>query len=351
MVFCVKTIIVTFQNIQHESYSFLNMHLDITQPHLLEDYLKSKNWLKQHEQVLILEKPGEGNMNYTLRVRTHDRTLIIKQSRPYVEKYPQIAAPANRAVTEGRFYEKIQPFASINEFMPQLIGIDIDANILVLEDLGTASDYTFLYQPNQQLSMTEAEALAHYLAMLHRLTWQETIDESFANREMRGLNHEHIFNYPLIENNGFDLDTISSGLQMISMGYKIDTKLKQKVRELGMVYLSDGRCLLHGDFYPGSWLKTTYGLKVIDPEFCFYGCPEFDLGVMTAHLMMAKQPEGTIRKVYQAYGEIKNPQLVDQFTGVEIMRRLIGLAQLPLSLSLLDKEELLETAYDLIMRS
>lgn len=119
------------------------MHLDITQPHLLEDYLKSKNWLKQHEQILILEKPGEGNMNYTLRVRTHDRTLIIKQSRPYVEKYPQIAAPANRAVTEGRFYEKIQSFASINEFMPQLIGIDIDANILVLEDLGTASDYTF----------------------------------------------------------------------------------------------------------------------------------------------------------------------------------------------------------------
>ena len=325
------------------------MHLDITQPHLLEDYLKSKNWLKEHEQVLTLEKPGEGNMNCTLRVRTHDRTLIVKQSRPYVEKYPHIAAPANRAVMEGRFYEKIQPFASINELMPQLIGIDTEMNILVLEDLGTATDYTFLYQTGQSLTPADAEALAHYLAMLHRLTWQETIDKAFANREMRTLNHEHVFNYPLAENNGFDLDTVSNGLQMISMGYKVDTKLKQKVRELGMMYLSDGRCLVHGDFYPGSWLKTANGVKIIDPEFCFYGCPEFDLGVMTAHLMMAQQTEDTIRKVYQAYGEVKNPQLVNQFTGVEIMRRLIGLAQLPLSLSLLDKEELLETAYELLM--
>lgn len=325
------------------------MHLDITQPHLLEDYLKRKNWLNEHEQVLIVETPGEGSMNYTLRVRTHDRTLIVKQARAYVEKYPHIAAPANRAILEGRFYEKIQPFASINVLMPQLIGMDLDTNILILEDLGTANDYTFLYRPGQKLSMTEAEALSHYLSMLHRLTWQETIDDTFANREMRALNHNHIFLYPLMEDNGLDLDSINNGLQMISMGYKVDSRLKQKVREVGMMYLSDGRCLVHGDFYPGSWLKTTNGIRVIDPEFCFYGCPEFDLGVLTAHLMMSKQSNDTIRKVYQSYGDIKNPQLVDQFTGVEILRRLLGLEQLPLSLSLLDKVELLETAYELIM--
>jgi 5-methylthioribose kinase len=63
-----------------------------------------------------------------------------------------------------------------------------------------------------------------------------------------------------------------------------------------------------------------------------------------------KQSDDVIRHVFQTYGTIKNPQLVDQFTGVEIMRRLIGLAQLPLSLSLLDKEELLEMAYELIMK-
>jgi 5-methylthioribose kinase len=326
------------------------MHLDITQPQLLEDYLKSKNWLKEHEPILSLEKPGEGNMNYTLRVRTHDRTLIVKQARPYVEKYPQIAAPAERAVIEGRFYQKIQPFVSLNNLMPALMGLDEKENILVLEDLGTSSDYTFLYQPRQKVSLSEVEALTQFIAQLHQLTWQETPDEAFANRAMQALNHEHIFNYPFLENNGFDLDAIHKGLQMISMAYKVDGGLKKTVAELGQMYLADGHCLLHGDYYPGSWLKTANGVKVIDPEFCFYGPAEFDLGVMVAHLMMAKQSDDTIRKVFQAYGNITNPQLVDQFTGVEIMRRLIGLAQLPLSLSLLDKEELLETAYELIMK-
>ncbi len=326
------------------------MHLDIHQPQRLEDYLQSKHWLKEYEPILNLEKPGEGNMNYTLRVHTHDRTLIVKQARPYVEKYPQIAAPAERAVMEGRFYQKIQPLASLSSLMPELIGLDEEENILVLEDLGTSNDYTCLYQPHQQLSLSEVEALTHFIAQLHELTWQETPDAAFANREMRVLNHEHIFNYPLLENNGFDLDTVHQGLQMISMAYKVDGGLKKVVADLGQVYLSDGHCLLHGDFYPSSWLKTANGVKVIDPEFCFYGPAEFDLGVMVAHLMMAKQSDDLIRKVFQAYGDIKNPQLVDQFTGVEIMRRLIGLAQLPLSLSLLDKEELLETAYELIMK-
>lgn len=325
------------------------MHLDISQITPLEDYLKSKNWLKENEPILSLEKPGEGNMNYTLRVRTHDRTLIVKQARPYVEKYPQIAAPAERAVIEGQFYQIIEPFESLRTFMPQLLGMDADEKILVLEDLGIANDYTNLYQPNQSLGLADAAVLANYIAMLHRLTYQETIDEAFANRAMRALNHEHIFNYPFMANNGFDLDTIQKGLQMISMAYKFDEALKKTIAELGQVYLADGHCLLHGDFYPGSWLKTESGVKVIDPEFCFYGPAEFDLGVMVAHLMMAQQSEDTIRQVYQSYGEVKNPRLVDQFTGVEIMRRLIGLAQLPLSLSLLDKEELLEMAYQLMM--
>jgi len=326
------------------------MHLAIHQPQELQAYLSNKSWLNDSEKIVHLEKPGEGNMNFTVRVVTNQRTFIVKQARPYVEKYPQIAAPDERAVIEGRFYEKVENYEQISALMPHLLGIDTDHKILVLEDLGTANDYTTLYQPQQKLPQAEAEALAGYISTLHRLTYSPQPDPIFGNHAMRVLNHEHIFNYPFLENNGFDLDNVTKGLQMISMGYKIDPYLKKTVTELGQVYLSDGHCLLHGDFYPGSWLKTTDGIKIIDPEFCFYGPAEFDLGVMTAHLMMAKQSENTIKTVYQAYGTVQNPELVDRFTGVEIMRRLIGLAQLPLSLSLLDKEELLEQGYELLMK-
>jgi len=327
------------------------MHLDIQKRAELQAYLQQKGWMAASENIIALEKPGEGNMNYALRVKTDARSFIVKQARPYVEKYPQIAAPAERADVEGAFYEVVASNKTLSGFMPQLLGVDTENHMLALEDLGTASDFTFLYQPNQALKIAEAQKLALYIKELHRFSDQDIKIPAaiFANRQMRALNHEHIFNYPLMEQNGFDLDNIHPGFQMISMGYKIDLALKKKVTDLGKLYLSDGPCLLHGDYYPGSWLRSSAGVKVIDPEFCFYGLAEFDLGVMTAHLMMAKQSEDTIKTVYEAYGRVQNPALVDHFTGVEIMRRLIGLAQLPLTLSLLDKEELLEQAYELIM--
>jgi len=39
-----------------------------------------------------------------------------------------------------------------------------------------------------------------------------------------------------------------------------------------------------------------------------------------------------------------NKALLAHFTGIEILRRLIGIAQLPLKLTLLEKKELLERA-------
>jgi 5-methylthioribose kinase len=146
--------------------------------------------------------------------------------------------------------------------------------------------------------------------------------------------------------NGFDLDTVQPGLQQLAMRYKTDELLKQSVHRLGEVYLADGSTLLHGDYYPGSWLRTDTGPKIIDPEFCFYGPPEYDLGVLIAHLLMANQPVSITGQILATYSETASLDdgLRQQFTALEVMRRLIGLAQLPLQLSLDQKENLLQNA-------
>lgn len=325
------------------------MLLDAQNLSELETYLKTKGWLSPIEYIVSAEKPGEGNMNYTLRISTERRTFIVKQSRPYVEKYPTIAAPVERAVTEGSFYQKIQTSTKLQAFMPQLLGVDIENSILVLDDLGISSDYTYLYQPNQAIAETEIAELMAYASALHN-TFEGEPDPLFANRAMRALNHEHIFLYPLMEDNGFNLDVIQAGLQALAMPYKQNEDLKIKANALGNIYLADGNQLLHGDFYPGSFLKTDAGVKVIDPEFCFYGPAEFDLGVLIAHLKMARQSDNIIKAVRQHYQAPPHfdETLMKQFVGIEIIRRLIGLAQLPLSLSLDEKAGLLEEAQQLV---
>jgi 5-methylthioribose kinase len=326
--------------------------LNPANPEELTKYLQQREWISTTENIIEVSKAGEGNMNCVMRAGTGKRTIIIKQSRDYVEKYPQIAAPANRVVIEGFFYKKISLQIKIKQMMPGLIGIDEESNIMALEDLGNATDYTFLYDLERLLNNEEITALASWLHVLHNRVKRSTEDAVLSNREMRGLNHEHIFNYPFQKNNGLNLDAVETGLQAIAMPYKNDLGLKKKVEDLGTLYLSEGRYLLHGDFYPGSWLHTANGIKIIDAEFCFYGLREFDLAVMIAHLYLTKHDETVlpaIKSNYPAFNEL-NIDILDGFIGTEIMRRLLGLAQLPLKLNLYEREYLLKKAYQLIMK-
>ncbi len=326
--------------------------IDPGNPGELTKYLRQREWIPDDETILALGKAGEGNMNCVLRADTGKRKIIIKQSRGYVEKYPQVTAPENRVVIEGSFYQKISSQISISRMMPELLGIDEENNIMVLEDLGDAKDYTFLYDRKEGLSDKEIIKLVSYLDELHNQVKKSDEDTALSNREMKLLNHEHIFNYPFRENNGFNLDTVEAGLQAISMPYKTDSLLKKKLENLGALYLSDGTYLLHGDFYPGSWLKTETGIKIIDAEFCFYGLREFDLGVVIAHLYITGLDERAlpiIKKNYTAFNEL-DIEILDGFTGAEIMRRLLGLAQLPLKLTLAEREQLIEKGYKLVMK-
>ena len=119
---------------------------------------------------------------------------------------------------------------------------------------------------------------------------------------------------------------------------------------MGKRYLSEGTSLLHGDYYPGSWLKTDFGFRVIDPEFCFFGPKEYDLGVLRAHLRIAEQPISYLNDFWKHYipSEV-DFSLVSQFEGMELIRRIIGLAQLPLSLSLEQMATLLQEGKRLLM--
>ena len=174
---------------------------------------------------------------------------------------------------------------------------------------------------------------------------------SFKNRELRQLNQAHIFSIPLDLNNGLDLDSITPGLKKIAEELVKNKVYAQEVELLGKVYMRDGSTLLHGDYYPGSWLHTHAGPRVIDPEFCFLGRPEWDLGVLLAHMHLAQQPAFYMMKVFDLYNPDKDfdKKLALQFAGVEIMRRLIGYAQLPLKYGLAIKEDLLRLSVELVL--
>ncbi|MDE3132840.1 MAG: phosphotransferase [Acidobacteriota bacterium] len=323
--------------------------IDPGQPARLERYLADRGWLKDGETVRSLTKAGEGNMNLTLRVDTGVRTMIVKQGRPWVEKYPAIPAPPDRTAIEADWYALVERVPRVAARMPRLLGVDRDARVLALSDLGPAADFLGLYG-DEELQPGHADALIDWMADLHRAFEGDQQAASRRNRAMRELNHEHIFEVPLRAGNGLDLDAITPGLRDLAAELRSDQRLTEEIRSVGQLYLAEGRTLLHGDYYPGSWLQGPQPW-VIDPEFGFYGHPEFDLGVMLAHLHLADQPSALTHRCLERYRDQVTVEMrwVAGFAGVEVIRRLLGVAQLPLSLDLAAKRRLLAHARNQVL--
>jgi 5-methylthioribose kinase len=299
-----------------------------------------------HDEILLSSEPaGESNMNLVLRIKTNQRDLILKQSKPYVRKYPQIPAPIDRIAVEHQFLKLISSDEVLANQAPSVIHFDREAHILITADLGKSADFSRIYSGTESLESEHILELTKFLNRLHTLNAYGFPD----NMAMRQLNHEHIFHFPFTIENGFDLNQVQSGLQEISLVYKKDESLKSEIEKLGKRYLSQGNSLIHGDYYPGSWLDTESGVKVIDLEFGFVGDREFDLGVFLAHLDLGKQEEKLKELVLKNYSNPVDSRLVNQYRGVEILRRLIGIAQLPLRLSLQEKQKLMESAKNFIL--
>ncbi|MCZ6618676.1 MAG: phosphotransferase [Gammaproteobacteria bacterium] len=326
----------------------------------ISEHLLSLGWISAAEKIENMTSAGEGNMNRTLRVTLDSRSIVLKQSVPYVARYPDIAAPVERIAMEAEFYRAVADQSELSRYMPAVLGFDPGNHLLCLEDLGPSSDFMDLYDPDERGGDTTAHnddltSLVSWLSELHVLpNLDRRLPRGLDNHAMRELNHAHIFEIPLTAGNGLTLET---GLDSIAEQFTNDEALRERATALGQMYLGrkphdSPKVLLHGDFYPGSWLKhPSSGIKVIDPEFAFLGPPEFDVGVLLAHLTMCRYEQPELARLLDNY--IPPPgfshTLVDAFAGIEVIRRLLGVAQLPLSATVESKITWLHSARSMVL--
>lgn len=320
------------------------------------DYLVAHGLATPDEAPPALERAGPSNMNCVWRARlSGGRSLILKQARPWVEKYPTIAAPAARAEAEARFYALAAQKPALAACLPRLLHHDAAAHLLVLADLAPVESWETLYA-GATLAEDALGSLAAWLAALHDLAAPVADRVRWANREMRALNHAHIYDLPLSSAGPFDsmLESITPGLAAQAARLRADAVYVAAVRALGVAYLAHDHpdaALLHGDLFPGSLLRDPDGvLYVIDPEFCHVGDPAFDVGVFAAHLYLAGQSASVVERWFELAAPASERRArARRHAGVEIMRRLIGVAQLPLRADLETKARLLARSRELVL--
>jgi len=319
--------------------------LGAEQPAMIEAFMRNRGWLAAGERVKSCGPAGNGNMNVTLRVGTTSRSLIVKHAPPFVARYPWIAAPAERIVSERRFYERVAEEPVLAEQTPRLLSACDAEGVLLFEDVVGAVDTSSMYSTGLKTSERHIEAIAGYAATLHVVTRHDD-GSRFENHQMRALNHAYCFVHPFDDRDSARLEAIEPGLAAEAARLVDNEKFRSRVNELGSLYLGPGSCLVHGDYFPGSWLYRKDRVWVIDPEFSFFGLAEIDIGCAVAHFAIARLPLDTARRFITAYERARSDTALDYlrvagFAGIEVTRRLIGTAQLPLPSSISWRRELL----------
>ncbi|MGH7289440.1 MAG: hypothetical protein ACREI8_15630, partial [Myxococcota bacterium] len=105
----------------------------------LPDYLRGLGLTAAADWVKV-EPAGNGNINWVRRatlVGPEKRSLVIKQARPALERFPQYQAPTERLVCEARYLEVARTWDA-EGVLPRVLAFDEPNRVLVLEDLGRA---------------------------------------------------------------------------------------------------------------------------------------------------------------------------------------------------------------------
>ena len=300
----------------------------------LLEYLRNSGQLEPGEDAEI-EPVGDGNINWVRRVRSPERSRVVKQARPALEKFPEYEASTERLLHEARFYELARPFDRAG-VCPQVLHLDAEQSVLVLEDLGACERLDAALERGADVTQAAA-ALADFLGRVHAGTRDITLAADFSNAEMRRLHGDHIFHLPYRPND-FPL---SPAVEARALRIQHDTDLIATLDTAYARYLGEGECLIHGDVQPANILLAAGGPKLLDAEIAHFGGPAFDIGQLLGHLLLPAAARGraqamlpSLRAVWRAYvaaAGARNSDLAAaaRYAGIELLRRTLGAARVP----------------------
>lgn len=103
----------------------------------------------------------------------------------------------------------------------------------------------------------------------------------FINPELCDITEDLVLTKPYMAEpyNGRNKNIITSGNEKFVEDYLYsDEQLHAEVAKLRVNFMNNAQALIHGDLHSGSIFANEKGIKVIDPEFAFYGPMGYDIG-------------------------------------------------------------------------
>ena len=241
-----------------------------------------------------VEEVGDGNLNLVFIVAGTSGSVVVKQALPYVrlvgDSWP---LPLKRAFFE--YNALVRQDAVSPGIVPAVRYFDEEQALIVMEHLTP-----HIILRHQMMAGREVAGLGQTMGRFCAQTAFRCSDLSMdtakkkadvalfsGNVELCDITENLVFTDPY-----FDAEMnrhTAPYLDPTVAELRADATLKIEAQHMKRAFSARSETLCHGDLHAGSIMVTDQSVRVIDPEFSFYGPFGFDLGMLVGNYLMSYQ--------------------------------------------------------------
>jgi len=253
------------------------------------DYIKGKLDFFDKDASLKAKEIGDGNINYVFKIWDENtkKSIVIKHA-------DILLRTSGRPLDVDRNRIEAEVLSLQGELAPGLVPkvykYDPIMCALVMEDI---SDHGNLRE--ELLEGKIFHKLADHITTFMVNTLLPTTDlvmdsgdkkdrvEKFINKDLCKISEDLVFTEPYIDYKGRNI-VLDENMDFVKKELYGDKDLILEVGKLKNNFMNNTQALIHGDLHSGSIFVTKDSMKVIDPEFAFYGPIGYDLGNVIGNL-------------------------------------------------------------------
>lgn len=265
-----------------DNYVLLNAKLAI-------DYAKEKLGRFFEGKDLDCEEIGDGNINYVYRVKSDDKSVILKQG-------TETLRSSGRALDKARTnieYEALKNIYNLSKMSPEIYFFDEIMNVIAMEDI---SDYKNLRYCliNNEIYENLAEEIIKYFEKNYFSTTSIYMDakqrkeeiKKFTNVDMCDITQDLVMTEPYYNYKNRNI-VYKGNEEFVENTLCKNEKVLYNAAIMREKFMNFPQSLIHGDLHTGSIFVNESGIKVIDSEFAFYGPIGYDLGCVIGNLYIS----------------------------------------------------------------
>lgn len=239
---------------------------------------------------------GDGNINYVFKVwdEKTGRSVIVKQADRLLRSSGR-PLDMHRNKIEAEILSVESRLAP--EYVPEVYHYDETMAAISMEDISQYKNLRKELMENR-IYPHLSENISNFLADSLLPTTDLVMDRQekkkavrlYINPELCDITEDLVLTEPY-----YDGPYVERNKNIITKGNEDfvlneltnDEKLKVEVAKLRNAFMNNAQALIHGDLHSGSIFANEDGIKVIDPEFAFYGPMGYDIGNVIGNLFFS----------------------------------------------------------------